>query len=364
MGRDPGADFEVGQKVGDRADSRSKDGCSLAVFGTDSSNGMDGSLLTVPIDIHPRHSVGDQSTGADSHNAGHVPLLVAHHATTIKDDIHPPLLGADSLTRDGGSLRAVGAHNAAEVHRLCVMDAGGHCGTDTWSDQGEQAAEVSGTAMHRRDDLLRVGTHTTLDDPAAVNERGRQVGRLSTHNLPGEGEVTATSAASSNRDDQSFSNEEWPETSSVGEEAGGKLLHFSTPPGLVPPAAAGDEQDCLLVSILKQECRFMRLRGWAVLFPDPQVATKQPPYVCLRVFVEGLPWVRRAKWLQPLRRAVAGLLHGAGHAAVIQGGNLFAPLDLDCLRVARVEFAAARVPEQASTWGQHLVQVRPRCVRL
>jgi len=95
-----------------------------------------------------------------------------------------------------------------------------------------------------------------------------------------------------------------------------------------------------LAHIISEECGFMRVQGHRVLLAEglPGLRSKNVATIC--VFVQGLPWTKRAKWRYPLLRSAAQALERVQVDAVVTGGNLFVSLP----RVGRVQldFAAAR----------------------
>eukprot|EP00746_Dinoflagellata_sp_MGD_P127617 gnl/MRDRNA2_/MRDRNA2_62149_c0_seq1.p1 gnl/MRDRNA2_/MRDRNA2_62149_c0~~gnl/MRDRNA2_/MRDRNA2_62149_c0_seq1.p1 ORF type:complete len:284 (-),score=39.96 gnl/MRDRNA2_/MRDRNA2_62149_c0_seq1:420-1271(-) len=83
-----------------------------------------------------------------------------------------------------------------------------------------------------------------------------------------------------------------------------------------------------LAKVVKEECSFLRISGHRLCLTRPQgpggVGRNGPGAlaITLCVFVQGLPWTKRAKWRQPLLRSAASALDQAGVHAVVSGGNL------------------------------------------
>lgn len=83
-----------------------------------------------------------------------------------------------------------------------------------------------------------------------------------------------------------------------------------------------------LAKVVKEECNFLRISGHRLCLTRPQgpggIGRNGPgaPAITLCVFVQGLPWTKRAKWRQPLLRSAAGALERTGVQAVVSGGNL------------------------------------------
>lgn len=101
--------------------------------------------------------------------------------------------------------------------------------------------------------------------------------------------------------------------------------------------AAGDK----LARLVLKECAFMRFRGFWLHAEKSGRARRRGVAGILRFYVHGLPWAKRAKWLQPLLWTVMAVLEKHRLAATMQGGQLYAPLEgLGAL--VRVDFAAAR----------------------
>ena len=113
------------------------------------------------------------------------------------------------------------------------------------------------------------------------------------------------------------------------------------PPGLPSdPAADGlaAAHDC--ATVVERACGFLRLSCHTV-HPETHAKAKRRGVVALvRFYVRGLPWAKRAKWLQPLLWSVMAVLQNRACAVTVRGGNLYMGLNAD--RSVRVDFAAAR----------------------
>lgn len=101
-----------------------------------------------------------------------------------------------------------------------------------------------------------------------------------------------------------------------------------------------------LAKVVKEECSFLRISGHRLCLTRPQGPGgggrngSGAPAITLCVFVQGLPWTKRAKWRQPLLRSAASALERAAVPAVVSGGNLH--INLPGLGRVQLDFAAAR----------------------
>lgn len=114
------------------------------------------------------------------------------------------------------------------------------------------------------------------------------------------------------------------------------------------PVAADEVAERInwLAQVVRDECSFLRISGHRLCLTRPQgppgVGRNGPgaPAITLCVFVQGLPWTKRAKWRQPLLRSAASALERAAVQAVVSGGNLH--INLQGLGRVQLDFAAAR----------------------
>jgi hypothetical protein len=101
-----------------------------------------------------------------------------------------------------------------------------------------------------------------------------------------------------------------------------------------------------LAKVVQDECSFLRISGHRLCLTRPQGTGgvgrngSGAPAITLCVFVQGLPWTKRAKWRQPLLRSAASALERASVPAVVGGGNLH--ISLPGLGRMQLDFAAAR----------------------
>jgi len=102
-----------------------------------------------------------------------------------------------------------------------------------------------------------------------------------------------------------------------------------------------------LAQCISEECSYLRIEGHRHLvvedvegFGRSKTTSKKNVSATLCIFVQNLPWTKRAKWRQPLLRSAATALEGVNVEAVVVGGNLFVSLPGAC-RI-QVDFAAAR----------------------
>lgn len=103
---------------------------------------------------------------------------------------------------------------------------------------------------------------------------------------------------------------------------------------------------CMLQVVVERECRFFRISSSTLHTinsgrrkrPTPEGVTKG-----LRVFVHGLPAVKRARWQHPMNWCVAKVLQRVGCEAFIRRGELFAPLDAgNSGEIVRLDFVTER----------------------
>jgi hypothetical protein len=100
-----------------------------------------------------------------------------------------------------------------------------------------------------------------------------------------------------------------------------------------------------LAQLISEECSYLRIESHRLLVATDLQAqggfpAKRNVVATLCIFVNGLPWTKRAKWRQPLLRSAATALQGLNVDAVVVGGNLFVVVP-GAGRV-QVDFAAAR----------------------
>lgn len=94
-----------------------------------------------------------------------------------------------------------------------------------------------------------------------------------------------------------------------------------------------------LKNLVERECRFLRIHGHQVHTKVSKRAGRRGITTTLRFYIHNLPSAKRAKWLLPLLRAVAALLQRYGCAAMVRGGELYAPLSAGVF--VRIDFAPA-----------------------
>lgn len=117
----------------------------------------------------------------------------------------------------------------------------------------------------------------------------------------------------------------------------GSAAHSSLP-GALPPDCAASLLRC--VELIKNECAFLRLRGYWLNVENQLRSRRRGVCAMIRFYVQGLPWAKRAKWLQPLLWSVVGVLQRHGRDATVRGGDLYVALDNG--GSVRVDFAASR----------------------
>jgi len=91
--------------------------------------------------------------------------------------------------------------------------------------------------------------------------------------------------------------------------------------------------------LVKECCGFLRIRSHA-LQTESKVG-RQSAVATLRFFTQGLPWAKRAKWVQPLLWSITAMLARSGVKATVKGGELMVCLASGL--VVRVDFAAAEM---------------------
>lgn len=95
-----------------------------------------------------------------------------------------------------------------------------------------------------------------------------------------------------------------------------------------------------LAALVKRDCGFLRIRAHAVQAETTSKLGRRSAAATLRFFIHGLPWAKRAKWLQPLLWSVASVLTRAGTEATVKGGELIASPKANV--AVRIDFTAAR----------------------
>jgi len=95
-----------------------------------------------------------------------------------------------------------------------------------------------------------------------------------------------------------------------------------------------------LAVLVKRDCSFLRIRAHAVQSETTAKLGRRSAAATLRFFIHGLPWAKRAKWLQPLLWSVASVLSRAGTEATVKGGELIASPAGNV--AVRIDFTAAR----------------------
>merc|ERR1712032_73561 len=79
-----------------------------------------------------------------------------------------------------------------------------------------------------------------------------------------------------------------------------------------------------IVELVERECGFLQIRGHRIhLEARKNKKQKRGVAATLRFFVQGLPWVKRAKWHQPLCWSVMPMLQRCSCAMQMQGGELY-----------------------------------------
>lgn len=112
------------------------------------------------------------------------------------------------------------------------------------------------------------------------------------------------------------------------------------PKGLPYGIGSREESARQILELVQHECAFLRIRGHGLRIEKHR---QRSVAATLCIFVQGLPWSKRAKWLLPLLWSVSAVLQRCGCAARVRGGVLRAPLDdVDGGETLRIDFAAAR----------------------
>jgi hypothetical protein len=107
------------------------------------------------------------------------------------------------------------------------------------------------------------------------------------------------------------------------------------PDGKEPPVPVASDRlspDCRataerIVDLINEQCGFLLVRGHGVYPENGERMRQRGIAATLRFYVYGLPWSRRAKWLQPLHRSVAAVVQRTEPWVIVRGGELFAPID-------------------------------------
>jgi hypothetical protein len=105
-----------------------------------------------------------------------------------------------------------------------------------------------------------------------------------------------------------------------------------------------DDRDALqsISDLVERQCAFLRLNGHTMHMENATRMRSRGVVATLRFYAYGLPWPKRAKWVQPLCRSVAAILRHNGCEAKMLGGELQVTLNGEGSAV-RVDFSAARL---------------------
>ncbi|CAK0853429.1 unnamed protein product [Prorocentrum cordatum] len=87
-----------------------------------------------------------------------------------------------------------------------------------------------------------------------------------------------------------------------------------------------------IVKLISEQCGFLLVRGHGVYPENGERMRQRGIAATLRFYVYGLPWAKRAKWLQPLQRSVAAVVQRTEPWVIVRGGVLFAPIDMRAAR--------------------------------
>lgn len=110
---------------------------------------------------------------------------------------------------------------------------------------------------------------------------------------------------------------------------------------------------CALTQLIYRECSFVRVTGHALVLSEPPESDLEAAAVpkskkkwrhpaCYRIFIRGLPWTRRARWLQAFHRLFLVIFRRAGHRCRLASGGLIAAIDVDKTVLVRVDFSCSR----------------------
>lgn len=171
------------------------------------------------------------------------------------------------------------------------------------------------------------GSRTTADVTANAADSCSSGSRCSSVNLPSD-------STPSRNDGLSTACSDSGEAGSSGDrEHGGRIA-----------AELGQEDWIALKSIsdtVERQCAFLRLNGHTLHVENALRMRSRGVVATLRFYAYGLPWPKRAKWVQPLCRSVAAILRHNGCEAKLLGGELQVMLRGES--VVRVDFSAARL---------------------
>lgn len=131
----------------------------------------------------------------------------------------------------------------------------------------------------------------------------------------------------------------WPQAV-VAAQLDAVAAQLGPPAGLPVERADGLAAACHCAAVVERECGFLRLRGHTVHLETHAKAKRRGVVAVVRFYVRGLPWAKRAKWLQPLLWSVMAVLQSRDFAVAVRGGNLYMGVSAD--GSVRMDFAAAR----------------------
>lgn len=95
-----------------------------------------------------------------------------------------------------------------------------------------------------------------------------------------------------------------------------------------------------LAALVARDCGFLRIQSHSVQ-AQFKAGKRSAAQVTLRFFVQGLPFAKRAKWMQPLLWSIVAVLARSNVKATVKGGELMAVHASGLL--IRIDFAAARM---------------------
>jgi len=97
-----------------------------------------------------------------------------------------------------------------------------------------------------------------------------------------------------------------------------------------------------LCDTVVKECGFLRIRSTELRDEVSNRATRHGSIATLRIYVNGLPLIKRAKWLAPLLWSVSAVLQRHGCPSKVQSNELYVPVN-DGANHVRIDLVAARV---------------------
>lgn len=94
-----------------------------------------------------------------------------------------------------------------------------------------------------------------------------------------------------------------------------------------------------LCGTIMMECGFLRISSMEIRDEASSRAKRHGSTATLRIYVNGLPLTKRAKWLAPLHWSVSAILQRRGWSSKVQSNELYVPVN-DSVTYVRMDLVA------------------------